>query len=311
MLFTPPLLLRNAYLQTVLPAYLKTPRITVEYKRYEITLRDGDIAAFYHYKLNDGVLCLYFHGLTGSFESNYMQRGAYFCLQENLNAGLVNFRGSGCVEKKSKRPYHSGLIEDLEDIMAFIFENKLASKIILIGHSLSANLILKYMATISNNNIILGAVAISPPCEIANCVKKMRDTPLQLFDRFFVKEITTLAKINGFKFKIDSSKLKKLKDVDEYFTAWNWGFTSADHYYDVASSISDLPQITINTHILTALDDPIVDSTWATNYHHKNLNITITKNGGHVGFLDTLKSYEMKFLDHYILRAIKDIITKG
>lgn len=304
-----PFPLKSGIAQTILPVYLIKINLKHSYERHEIILRDRDIASIYHYKVNEeSPLCVLFHGLTGSADSHYMKRTAKLALENDINIALVNMRGSACVTKKSKKPYHSGLSQDVEDIVNYISDNKLSDKIILTGFSLGGNLILKYLGTLNVNKAIKGAISVCPPCELDKCVDRMNQMKFPLFDYFFTKEIIRMAKENNYKIpKEFNQKNIDLKMLDEVFTAPYWGYESADDYYQKASSINDLKNIKIPTSILTALDDPIVDSRWAKKYQHKNLDITLTENGGHVGYLDKIYSKQPSFLEKFIVYKIKEL----
>lgn len=303
-----PFPLRSGIAQTIVPVYITKINLKHSYERHEIILRDRDIASIYHYSDNqDSPLCILFHGLTGSADSHYMKRTAKLALDNNINIALVNMRGSACVVKKSQRPYHSGLSQDVEDIVNYITDNNISDNIILAGFSLGGNLILKYLGTHNVNKAVKSAISICPPCELDKCVERMNQMKFPFFDYFFTKEIIRMAKENNYKIpKEFNQKNIDLKMLDDVFTAPYWGYESADDYYLNASSINDLQKINIPTSILTALDDPIVDSRWAKEYKYNNLDITLTENGGHVGYLDKVYSKQPSFLESFIVEKIKE-----
>lgn len=299
-------LLKSSFIQTVLPVYLPTPELPKNIKRHEITLRDGDKMAIYLSDIGSTEINILIHGLTGSIHSNYIKRNAYFLNQNNISFGLVNLRGSDCVTAKNKKPYHSGLSQDIEDLINYI-SNLNFKRINLIGFSLGANLILKYLSTHEVSNVINKAICISPPCDLSDSVEKMQKVYFSIFNKFFAKEIIKLSRLNKIEIPKElSEKNIDLKMVDHFLTAKTWGYENADEYYQKASTHFDLNKINHKTYILLAEDDPISSTSWVKNINNSKIDIQITKNGGHVGFMDHLKKYQMRYLDKFILDKIKE-----
>lgn len=298
--------IQSSFIQTVLPVYLPTPNLSQDLIRHEISLRDSDKMAIYISNNVQDEINILIHGLTGSVQSNYVKRNAYFFNQHKIHYGLVNLRGSDCVIGKNKKPYHSGLSQDIEDLVFFLI--KLGyQKINLIGFSLGANLILKYLSSHTIPSEINKSICISPPCDLADSVKKMQKVYFSIFNKFFAGEIIKLSKQNNI--EIPSELLTKkvdLKMVDHFLTAKTWGYKNADDYYYKASTNRDLNKIQQKTYILIAQDDPISSTSWVKTVSNPLIDILITKHGGHVGFMDHFKKFEMRFLDKFILNKIKE-----
>ena len=99
---------------------------------------------------------------------------------------------------------------------------------------------------------------------------------------------------------------KKLRfiEFDTLYTAPNGGFASAFDYYQKASCKSYLKDIKIPAKMLFSADDPFINyKKFQHHMNNPNLDIYITKHGGHMGFLSNPfgNPKSLRWLDHKIL----------
>lgn len=97
------------------------------------------------------------------------------------------------------------------------------------------------------------------------------------------------------------SKINSIKEFDQYLVIPSLGFNTVAEYYQASSPLNILPNIHKPTLILYAMDDPMFDPTLVDDLvkiSHKNpmVNLILTKNGGHGGYISNL-SCQQKYQD--------------
>lgn len=255
-----------------------------------IKLHDGDQVLAESYPsptLPNAPILIMLHGLTGSSKSNYIQAVGNK-LNSSYHIVALNFRNAGRGVGLARKMYHSGLWQDLEDVVLYcshIFPNK---NIHIAGFSLGGNVLLKFLANSAYASKITSSVAISPPIQLERTVEHMATQCLGFFEKYFLSELKTIYQVI-YPFLENKTALttfpKTMQQFDHQFTAIQWGYSSATDYYTQCSSLPDLARITVPTTIIHAQNDPIVPLRPLTMVkNHKNLKLHISKFGGHVGF---------------------------
>ena len=120
----------------------------VEHIRNRVELEDGDfidvdwLSASQSDAGGQRALVFLLHGLCGSSSSSYI-----LSLQRHLSEGgyssvAMNFRGcSGDLNRRS-RAYHSGVSDDLQEVLSAVIETFNPDAVSLVGYSLGANVLL-------------------------------------------------------------------------------------------------------------------------------------------------------------------------
>lgn len=238
----------------------------------------------------DQPLVFLLHGLCGDSESGYMKR-VVAAIERRLNAGAIRFnlRNAGDGFGLAKRSYHSGLTGDIAEVLSFYRKLYPERPFYLVGFSLGANLVLKYLGE-QSGPAVRAAVAISPPFDLAASAEKLKRRENRLFEAYFLKELSRLVdqlrKIRPLDAWPVTGNMKHLEDFDEQFTAPLHGFVSADDYYRKNECGPYLSKIKTPTFILFSLDDPVVEcATYASFNPSEACHLKATTRGGHVGFL--------------------------
>jgi len=281
----------TGFIETTLPVLLASQWKNDSHKiDLLINLRDGDQLLAESTpslaKQNAPILIL-LHGLTGSSKSNYIQAVGNK-LNSNYHIIALNFRNAGRGVGLARKMYHSGLWQDLEDVVvhcARIFPNR---NIHIAGFSLGGNVLLKFLANSAFVYKIASTVAVSAPIQLERTVEHMTTQCLGFFEKYFLNELKTIYQViyPFLENKTDLTNFPKtMQEFDHEFTAIQWGYSSATDYYTQCSSFPDLGRITVPTTIIHAQNDPIVPLRPLTMIeNHKNLKLHIAKFGGHVGF---------------------------
>ena len=294
--YNAPHFFKNGHFATIYSGlFRKVKGVCLERER--LILSDGDFLdldwSYSTSKSNQLVILL--HGLEGNGERPYMLGSAKIFNANNYDTVCVNFRGCSGEPNTKYRSYHSGVTEDLEEIIQFIIESKNYSEIYIKGFSLGGNITLKYLG--EGNDVpkeIKAAVAVSVPCSLSGSCKELHTFKNVLYhDRFKKRLIDKLKqKQQQFPDKVSRDHIKSiktLKDFDDVFTSKAHGFKDADDYYRQCSSLQFLASIKIPTLILNAKNDTFLsEECYPINEAkiNSNLFLEIPSHGGHVGFYE-------------------------
>ena len=278
--------LRNWLLSPVKDLDLKT--------RLFLKMRDGDTLTA---RLDEPAtsivrpLIVLIHGLTGSERSVNIVGSAHFLVQQGWRVLRLNLRGSAPTRPGARGHYHAGKTEDLVDALRNIPAELSRAGIILIGHSLGGNLILKFLGEEHGGMNILCGVAVSSPLNLSSTCTQMMRMRNVFYQRYILNAMKqeALAKdaklTDSQKFAIISSRT--LYDFDNNFIAPKFGYRDALHYYAMNSCENFLEKITLPTLIIHALDDPWIspesylEKDWK---KFPSIETAISHKGGHLGF---------------------------
>lgn len=211
-----------------------------------------------------------------------------------------NFRG--CSEEMNRKSifYHSGATYDLDTVVNHA--QKSHRELYLVGFSLGGNLTLKYLGEKKSSNPALKkGVAISVPLDLAKSCDKISTGENIIYSKRFLATLKekVVRKSLVFPDELDVKmlhKTKTLRDFDDFYTGPLHGFSDADEYYQVNSSLQFLDRIEIPTLVLNAQNDPFLSDTCFPFQLAKTLDLVhfeFPKHGGHVGFVgpSSEKSY--------------------
>ena len=295
--FNPPWLLRNAHLQTILPAIWRR-RTRVAYQRERLELADGDFLDLDWLPAPGQCAAVLSHGLEGSSCDASICGMARALHGNGWNVLAWNYRGCSGELNRLPRLYHSGETADL----ALVVEHaaRRFSSLALIGFSLGGNLVLKYLGEAHPHEAVSCAVALSAPVDLAASARALdqRRANRIYLNRLIASLVRKVrAKAKYFPEHIDASQARGIhgfEDFDGRFTAPVHGFRDAEDYWTKCSSRQFLSAITVPTLILSARDDPFLTSdcfpfTEAEASTH--LTLEAPETGGHLGFFDSLTSH--------------------
>lgn len=314
---------KTGHAQTILSQIFPYYPMVKNTIQHQVRLSDGDTIVLVENtpqktKVNSSNrIVLLLHGLTGSQDSSYMQRGAHYLTQAGFRVFRMNFRGCGAGFHYAKKLYHSGRSQDAQEVISWISTHYPMSPISLVGFSLGANIVLKlagelgahYYTALNLDSVL----AISPPLNLEASVRLLLHKKNHFFNDYFVKRLINDIKVKRNFIpdlpKLRPASIKSVLDFDEQITAPHNGFKNAKAYYQHASSGQYIHQITYPTLILHSQDDPFIGNAEFYNLPKKsNLNLLLTKNGGHVSWIGkTDISLNFRWMDRVILKWINSI----
>lgn len=233
-------------------------------------------------------------------------------------ACVMIFRSCGDEPNRTRRLYHSGETSDPALAIDHLTQRFPESRLLLAGVSLGGNVLLKYLGERGPRVApeIAGAAAASVPFDLSRSSRHIDRGFSRVYQRAFLKSLVrkALERIDEFPDMADVTRVRSattMFDFDDVFTAPVHGFRDATHYYTESSAIRWLTKISINTLLLSAVDDPflpsqVLDDVREIAASNKCLEIEFTSHGGHVGFVGGRNPLEP---DYYLEKRACDFLA--
>jgi predicted alpha/beta-fold hydrolase len=313
---------RSSFWQTVYGAHWPILKPTKPDNYHQVILPDNDIVVIAENRPPQWQpgqrIMLLVHGLSGNYQSTYMQR---MCRRMNKKGYLVlrmNLRSCGPGRGLARHPYHCGVSEDTRQVLHWIQRRFPNSPVTQIGFSLGGNLTLKMAGEDGSrpSGNLDSVVAVSAPIDIERATQLVGHPQNKYLDRYSLKmlarDMTQLRHQRPDLPTVDFlDPHMTLRKFDEQFTVPVGGFKSLDDYYKTVSSINYIPEIKVPTLILSSMDDPIADGHSVLGLPTRsNLDVLLTEHGGHVGFLGFGTSYdEIRWSDQAVARWLEDTLA--
>ncbi|MCB8983725.1 MAG: alpha/beta hydrolase [Ardenticatenaceae bacterium] len=320
--FTPPWGLRNPHMQSVLANGLR-PQTGVSFRRQRLDTPDGDfvdldfadVAGASWADLGDkAAIVLLLHGLEGS------ARRGYACETYKPARGIravgLNFRSCSGEMNRTAYLYHAGATGDVALVMNWLGNQFPGVAKGMVGFSLGANVLLKYLGEREDEveGQVATAVAVSPPFDMVAGSQAFNQGHGRLYARLFLRTLKekTRAHTALLADKIDVDQVLRAQTVAEFddaLTAPLHGFRDAQDYYTRCGAGRFLPGVRVPTLLLRARDDPFFgdDLHLVSQAANPFLVPGFTDHGGHVGFLEGLiprrfwaERQAARFLAHYL-----------
>jgi len=203
----------------------------------------------------------------------------------------MHFRGCSGMPNDRNRSYHSGDTGDLQQVISHMQQQSQRKVYAVIGFSLGANVLLKWLGEQAENAPVLRAVAVSVPFVLSDAAERMNHGFSRLYQRHL---LSRLHKKYQKKFSHQSSPLKvnvtqltTFFKFDDQVTAPLHGFNDVDDYYQRASSRQYISKIKVPTLLIHASDDPFMFPTTVPEAHELPavVRLELSAGGGHVGFV--------------------------
>lgn len=238
-----------------------------------------------------------FHGLEGSVRSHYVQGLLGEARRRGWHAAILVFRSCGGELNRGRRFYHSGETGDVRFVIEHMESTFPSVPIVLAGVSLGGNVLLKYLGEEGRrvSSRVLGAAAVSVPYDLARSSRFIDRGFSRVYQTSFIRSLKSkaLRKLEQFPDLVSRDRLVAADTMfafDDCFTAPVHGFRDAEDYYSQSSSISWIGRISINTLLLSAVDDPflpppVLEEVRKLARENPHLEVEFPAHGGHVGFV--------------------------
>jgi predicted alpha/beta-fold hydrolase len=235
------------------------------------------------------------HGLEGSSNSQYVIGTGSRAWARGWNVVRMNIRGCGGTERLSSTLYHSGLSQDVEQLVTGMIASDGLQRVALAGFSMGGNQVLRAVGRwgVQTPPELMAAVAVSPACDLAISSDRIHAAANAMYEWWFLAALrkSFRRKAELWPGRFDPALLKNIhsvRDFDEHITARYMDFAGAEDYYDKSSSSHVLDRIAIPALVIHSNDDPfVVMSAKSQRKLEENPKVTFlhTKHGGHCAFL--------------------------
>ncbi|MFN7455311.1 MAG: YheT family hydrolase [Pseudobdellovibrionaceae bacterium] len=323
----------TAHAQTILGELLPTKSLPNRGRQMTVNVGAADQIICRLYENVSPFVFVFAHGISGSADSNYMQRIGLQLYQAGHTVILMNHRNCGEGLGQSVELYHSGRSDDLARL---IYDTRLRyprKKVIAIGFSMSGNTALLLQSRVIPTQKIWdpehfesvkqrqkfslpdAAIAVNPPVSLSSSVENFRNFN-RFYEFYFLVAMTKTAKELQEKWELPKnlklSPAMKLNEFDNAFTGPFSGFGDAMNYYVSCSSQAHVHKIDRPTVILSANDDPfilsrdILETRWS-----DSVALHLENCGGHLGYLHKSKinQFENRWMDYAIHEMTAQLIS--
>nr|WP_298523043.1 hydrolase [uncultured Halomonas sp.] len=310
--------LHNCHVQTLLPRL--RPLTALARDTEILDLPDGDFVELAWVRpaprRQDAPLFILFHGLEGSFDSPYARDLLSAASTLGWRALLMHFRGCGQALNRLPRAYHSGDTADAYWLIGQLAKRYPQAIKVAAGVSLGGNMLVKLVAEQGGDGLDLaGAIAISAPLDLAASADALNRGFARIYQRHLLKslhdKIANKMSKESLPINLTPQQLRQLDSFwayDNQVTAPLHGFSSASDYYRRASAGRLLGEIELPTLILQAADDPFLPANLLDRLPVPSdaVRMEITRQGGHVGFIDLQKGRLSSWLTRRVVRQLQD-----
>ncbi|XP_047321768.1 embryogenesis-associated protein EMB8-like [Impatiens glandulifera] len=234
-------------------------------------------------------------GLTSDSTSPYLKHLAWGTAKSGWNAVITNHRGLGGISVTSDCFYNAGWTEDIREVIHYLHREYTRAPLFVIGTSIGANILVKFLGEDGENIPIGGAVAICSPWDLLigdrfisrKLVQKLYDRVLAIGLQGYAKlhetHYTRLANWEGI------AKSRSIRDFDNHATCLVGKYETVDTFYRHCSSSSFVANVSVPLLCISALDDPVCTKEaipWDECRVNKNIVLATTKHGGHLAFFE-------------------------
>jgi len=314
--FSPALFIKGPLLQTIVgsqfPGRYSMP--TAHYHKLDLGLGDQTYVLEIESRGNaSSPVVLMAHGMGGCSHSGYMKRITSKLHQRGFPVLLLNQRGSGASLGMSRRLWNGGDSEDLHQAVQFALQLYPDRDLLIVGFSLSANILLKYLGEGRDiSSRLQGAFAVNPPVDLRSASHILSHSPsCCIFNQYYMKllkrQLTAVEEC--FPNSILNKNPRTIWEFDVLYTAPAGGFQDVEDYYSKSSSGQYLQSIKIPTLLLCSEDDPFIPPD-----DFKKLKMSQAVSflnpayGGHMGYISKEKTSfgDRRWLDEVLMNWVED-----
>lgn len=315
--FNPPFWQKGGHFQTIYPSLFR--KIPVPYERERLELSDGDFLDLDWVKTGSKKLVIATHGLEGDSTRHYVTGMLARFIPEGFDGLGWNARSCSGETNRLPRFYHHGDAGDLKIVVEYAI-SKGYDEIVLAGFSMGGSLTLRLLGEYGSNNpkeikaAIVASVPLDLPTSVAELYKKGKRFYMTRFLNKLGKKIEAKSKVfpnhPHLSYKDYKKEVTNFEVFDNKYTAPLHGYENAKDFYAKASSKPLLKYINLPVLIVQAINDPFMSKECLNiegAEENKNVNLLLTKNGGHVGFMVKGKKHSLvEDLAFKFYKKIKD-----
>jgi predicted alpha/beta-fold hydrolase len=241
-------------------------------------------------------LVVLLHGWEGSVNSNYILSNGARLYAAGFDVFRLNFRDHGDTHHLNPGIFHSCRLEEVICALADLQKYMGSQPWCMAGYSLGGNFALRVALNAERAGLLINqVVSICPVIDPAGAMHSM-EQGIRFYERYFERKWSRSLGIKQKSFPDlygdgEWSDFRGLRARTHYLATKYAGFEDADSYFD-GYSIADnrLAPLKVPATVLTSADDPVVPVKDFENLPNTpQLEILVTKYGGHCGFLKNWK----------------------
>ncbi|XP_050916529.1 uncharacterized protein LOC127131659 [Lathyrus oleraceus] len=234
-------------------------------------------------------------GLTSDSSAPYLKHLAYHTAKRGWKVVVSNHRGLGGVPITSDIFYNSGWTEDTRTVVNYVHKENPKAPLFIVGNSVGANILVKYLGEEGENTPVAGAVAVCSPWDLLITDRFITRAPVQKFyDKALTGGLQDYAKLHQPLFSRLGNwegimKALSIRDFDDHATRLFAKYETVDTYYRRCSSTPYVKSVSIPLLCISALDDPVCTKEaipWDECRLNKNIVLATVKHGGHLAFFE-------------------------
>ncbi|KAI7745959.1 hypothetical protein M8C21_029266 [Ambrosia artemisiifolia] len=321
--------LSSPHLQTTFLRFFGRPPV-FNYRREVLDTGDGGIVALDWLARHDVVenddtgnnevrqdantpVVIVIPGLTSDSDSVYIKHLTFYMAKRGWNVVVSNHRGLGGVPLTSDFFYNGGWTEDLRKVVKHIRAQSPDVPLFVVGTSLGANMMVKYLGEDGDDILIDGAAAVCCPWDLLLCDRFIgRNAVQRFYDKALGAGLKRYAKKHQDFFTRLSDwdgieKARRVREFDTSGTCRVGKFDTADIYYRESSCVGYVGRIKVPLLCISALDDPVCTKEaliWDECRVNKNVILATTQHGGHLGYFDGMDAKGV-----WWVRAVDEFLT--
>ncbi|KAK6938507.1 Alpha/beta hydrolase fold-1 [Dillenia turbinata] len=231
----------------------------------------------------------------------YIKHLAFKISKHGWHVVVSNHRGLGGVSITSDCFYNAGWTEDVREVINYLHQQYMAP-LFVVGPSIGANVLVKYLGEEGDNTPVAGAAAICSPWDLLIGDRFISRKLLQkLYDRALTVGLQGYAQLHQPLYSRLANwegieKSRSIRDFDNHATRHVGKFETVDTYYRQCSSASYVGRVSVPLLCISALDDPVCTREaipWDECRTNKNVILVTTQHGGHLGYFEGITASTM------------------
>ncbi|XP_047482095.1 phospholipase ABHD3-like isoform X1 [Penaeus chinensis] len=315
----------ETHLQTFFASATRAFLPNRDYKREVLRLKDGGEVALDWLEANerkDNPVAVVLPGLTGASDSVYVIGMVMSLHKMGISCAVLNSRGTGGMELKTTRTYCAANSDDLEEALDHVANTRPGAPVIAVGISLGGLIIGHYLTTrkeAATKKLVAAAVQ-SVPWNLVEGIRHIERPGLsQWFNRYLAYCLKGLVKIHRYQLEGDHPwdfeevlKSKTVRQFDTRFTAKQFGFDDAEHYYKASTLYHKLDHIKVPFICLNSGDDlfqPLNANPFGAASRSSHVALVVTVRGGHIGFMEGLWPAQSYYSERLFTQLIVSIFS--
>ena len=318
--FDPHPLIRGPIAQTILGSqFVGNPQLPPRVQ-HRVRLDEKNLLLMYELQATEesSPVVLIGHGMAGCSESGYARRIAARLFREGFGVFMMNHRGSGSGIGLCDRLWNGGSSDDWARVVQFIVDLYPDRKLLLMGFSLSGNILLKYLGEgrhIPSN--VLSALAVNPPIDLKVASRQISEGPWSgTFNKYYLglmnRQVEAMLECHPDAFRPTMTP-STIWEFDVAYTAPASGYPHVEAYYEECSAKQFLENTAIPTTLLCSQDDPFIPSeTFQNARMNQRIEFINPEFGGHMGYISRSRNSfgDRRWMDFICVQWAKTLYPK-